>query len=278
MTKTLGLALGGGGARGCAHIGVIQALEEANIEISYVAGTSIGSIIGGIYCNGNLNEFSDFLRGLNLIQIIKYLDLAKFGKGLMEGKRLEELLKKYITKSNFNKSKIPYSAVATNLFSGNEVVIKNGKVIDAIRASIAIPGIFSPAYIEGKYLVDGGVVNPLPVNVVKEMGADIILAVDLNYSFIQEKYNQKKKDKKSIWHKWFSSDKPNIIECIENSIFIMQDQITKKNLAKYPADFLIRPDLAEAKIFDFHRATAMIEEGYQQTKKMIREIKKTLNS
>lgn len=273
--KKLGLALGGGGARGCAHIGVIKALEEAQIKVDYVAGTSIGSLIGGIYTNGNLNEFAEFLVKLRQIDILKYLDMARFGIGLLEGKKLETLLKLFIKENDFKKSRVAFAAVAADLHSGDEVIIHEGKITDAIRASIAIPGIFSAAYLNDKYLVDGGVVNPLPIDAVRQMGADIVIAVDLNHSFIQEKYSRKNKPRKSLWQKWFKS-MPNIIETIENSVFIMQDQITRKNLKEYPADFLIRPDLSKAKIFDFHRAEEMIEEGYEQTKKRIPKIKRVL--
>lgn len=274
--KKLGLALGGGGARGCAHIGVIQALEEADIKISYIAGTSIGSVIGGVYANGNLKEFTDFLVARKQIELVKYIDMADFGKGLIKGKKVEKLLNQYLESNDFKGSKIPFRAVATDLHSGKEVIISKGKITDAIRASISIPGVFSATYLDQKYLVDGGVVNPLPVNVVKKMGADIVLAVDLNYSFIQEKYTRRKKKKRSLWSKWFKTDKPSVIESIENSVFILQDQITQMNLEKYPADFLIRPDLAEAKVFDFHRAAEMIEEGYQKTKRLIPKLKKAL--
>ena len=160
------------------------------------------------------------------------------------------------------------------MLSGKEVHLKKGNIIEAIRASIAIPGIITPARIKNRYLIDGGVVNPLPVNVVHNMGADIIIAVDLNHSFLQERRYSRQSFKKNKIAKWLTPSRPNIIDIIESSIFMMQDQLTQKNLLVHKPDFLIQPDLGSAGIFDFHHAKKLIKEGYRQTQEIIKKIKK----
>ena len=175
----------------------------------------------------------------------------------------------------FSSAYLPFTAVTTDIFSGKEILLNKGNMVDAIRASIAIPGVFTPAKKGKQLLVDGGLVNPLPVDVVKKMGADIIIAVDLNNHFIQEKLKSKKVYKNK-WRKWFTPTRPNTIDIIESSIFMMEDQLTQKNLIIHKPDFLIQPKLDSVSIFDFYKAKGMIQEGYDQTKKLIPKIKKLI--
>lgn len=272
--KKVGLALGGGGARGCAHIGVIKALQEAGIPIDFVAGTSIGALIGGIFAMGKIEEAEKILEKIRWQDVVKYFDPVIPKKGLFEGKKVVKLLEKILTQPDFRNARIPYIAVATDLLSGNEVHLKNGNIIDAIRASIAIPGIITPAKIKHRYLIDGGVTDPLPVNVVRDMGADIVIAVDLNHSFIKEKRYSGERFGKNKLVKWLSPKRPNIIDVIESSVFMMQDQLTQKNLLEYKPDFLIQPDLGATGIFDFHKAKKIILKGYLQARKISKKIKK----
>lgn len=280
--KRIGLALGGGGARGCAHIGVIKALEEAGIPIACIAGTSIGSFVGGVYAAGDLKKLENILLRTEWKDVVKHFDPVLPKKGFFEGKKIIKLLEKILPHPNFKNTRIPYAAIATDLLSGKEIVIMEGNIINAIRASIAIPAIITPFKIKNRYLIDGGVVNPLPVDVVRKLGADIVIAVDLNHNFIKEKkyskWAQKNKEMplKGRIANWFTPAYPNIMDVIENSVFLMQDQLTQKNLMTHKPDFLIQPDLGSAGVFDFHRAEPMIEEGYRETKKRIKEIKKAL--
>ena len=274
--KKIGLALGGGGARGCAHIGVIKALLEAKISIDYIAGTSIGSLIGGIYANGKMDELEKVLLKLHWQDVMKHFDPVIPKKGLFEGKKIVNLLEKILSKTKIKDLSIPYIAIATDLITGKEVHISDGYVVNAIRASVAIPGIITPLKLKNHYLIDGGVTNPLPVNVVRKMGADIVIAVDLNHSFIKVRRYYRQNYQKSAFVKWLTPDRPNIIDIIESSIFVMQDELTQINLITHKPDFLIRPELGTTGIFDFHEAKRIIQEGYEQTTKIIPKIKKMI--
>lgn len=276
MGKKIGLALGGGGARGCTHIGVIKALMEAKIPIDFIAGTSIGSFIGGVYSAGDIKKLEEFLMKIKWKDVVKYLDPVLPKRGLFEGAKFRKIIDQLIPKPDFQYARIPYIAVATDLSTGKEVRIKIGNIADAIRASIAIPGIFTPFKKGNQYLVDGGVVNPLPVSVVRDMGADIVIAVDLNHSFLKEK-SKVKKPSENKFLKWVTPDWPTIVDVMENSIFMMQNKITQKNLMLYKPDFLIQPKLGGSSIFDFHHAKKLIDVGYQITKKQIPAIRNMLN-
>ncbi len=177
----IGLALGGGSARGLAHVGVIMALEAYNIPIDIIAGTSIGSVIGGLYASGaTIEQLEEVALSIKKSKTLFLIDPVFPHSGLISGDRIEKMLNQFgIKDKTFDDLKIPFAAVATDVESGAEVILNQGKVIDAVRASISIPGIFTPVKYQDYYLVDGGVVDPVPVDVVKMMGADIIIAVNL---------------------------------------------------------------------------------------------------
>lgn len=177
----IGLALGSGSARGLAHVGVIMALEAYNIPIDIIAGTSIGSVIGGLYASGaTIRQLEEVALSIKKSKTLFLIDPVFPHSGLISGDRIEKMLNQFgIKDKTFDDLKIPFAAVATDVESGAEVILNQGKVIDAVRASISIPGIFTPVKYQDYYLVDGGVVDPVPVDVVKMMGADIIIAVNL---------------------------------------------------------------------------------------------------
>jgi NTE family protein len=274
--RKLGLALGSGGARGCAHIGVIKALTEAKIPIDFIAGTSIGSFIGGVYSAGDIKMLEEFLVKIKWKDVVKYLDPVLPKRGLFEGAKFRNIIEHIIPRPDFKYARVPYIAVATDLLTGKEVRIKSGNMSDAIRASVAIPGIFTPFHKGKQHLVDGGVINPLPVSVVRDMGADIVIAVDLNHSFLEEK-TKVKKPNMGKFLKWVTPDWPTIIDVIENSMFTMQKEITQKNLMLSKPEFLLQPELGGSSIFDFHHAKQLIDIGYRITKKQIPAIKNMLN-
>jgi NTE family protein len=181
LAKTLGLALGTGGARGWAHIGVIRALEEANIKIDYLAGTSIGSLVGAIYLAGALDKLEGFAQDADLFRFQAMLDIAFPAPGLMKGEKVYEFIADYVGDQRLEDASIPFRCVATNFLRKQEVVMTTGLMADAVRASISIPGIFQPfKQQQNIYLVDGGIINPLPVSVVQDMGADVVVGVNLN--------------------------------------------------------------------------------------------------
>ncbi|MGB6607156.1 MAG: patatin-like phospholipase family protein, partial [Atribacterota bacterium] len=177
----IGLALGSGSARGLAHVGVIMALEAYNIPIDIISGTSIGSVIGGLYASGaTVKQLEEVALSIKKSKTLFMIDPVVPRSGLISGDRIEKMLNQFALKDKtFDDLKIPFAAVATDIESGAEVILNQGKVIDAVRASISIPGIFTPVKYQDYYLVDGGVVDPVPVDVVKMMGADIIIAVNL---------------------------------------------------------------------------------------------------
>lgn len=180
MPKSVGLALGGGGARGWAHIGVLRALEAHQIPIDYIAGTSIGALVGAIYVQDALHKLESFAEDISMDNLLSFMDISFPGLGLVDGRRVRDFLASYLTDARIEDCKIPFRSVATNFLMKEEVVFKSGSMVDAVRASISLPGVFVPFKQKSTYLVDGGVVNPVPVSVIKALGADAIIAVNLN--------------------------------------------------------------------------------------------------
>src|SRR5665648_838080 len=313
----IGLALGGGSARGLAHVGVILAREAYNIPIDIIAGTSIGSVIGGLYASGaTIEQLEEVALSIKKSKTLFMIDPVFPHSGLISGDRIEKMLNQFaLEDKTFDDLKIPFAAVATEIESGAEVILNQGKVIDAVRASISIPGIFTPVNYENYYLVDGGVVNPVPVDVVKMMGADIIIAVSLAkispYTAvmmidketghlkevenledlrINKGENPKFKDTEGIIplaeeEKGFLKQKienvkskfegPNLIEIISQSNDIMESKITDQSLEG--ADVLIVPfGIKEMKFFDFDEAEMLIKGGIMATLINIPEIKRAI--
>lgn len=194
MTKSnqpkLGLALGSGGARGLAHIGVIKILEENNISIDYIAGSSIGAIIGGFYAAGlSTKEIEEIALSTGWRRVFSTLFEPSFKKGLIGGEKLKTFIESYINGKNFENCKIPFVAVATDLKTGEVVVLNKGEMALSIRASISVPLIFKPVEIEGRMLVDGGLSAPVPAEITKKIGADIVIAVNLDKHYSDDKWS-----------------------------------------------------------------------------------------
>lgn len=183
MTKKIGLALGSGGARGWAHIGAIRALEQAGIKIDYLAGTSIGAFVGGIHAVNQLDELEAFVTEIDWKTIISLLDVEFPTRGLLDGDKIYDLIYSHVLDCNLEETNIPFHCVATDLLTQQATVLKSGSMVDAVRASISIPGVFTPFNRQERYLIDGGVVNPVPVDVVRAMGSDVVIAINLNYPY-----------------------------------------------------------------------------------------------
>lgn len=293
----IGLALGGGSARGWAHVGVIRALRGAGIPIHCVAGTSIGSVIGGYYASGSFDELEKMANEVEWNTFLRYLDIVLPRQGLVEGKKILEFFRGTLKTKTIQNLSIPFCAVAADMVTGKEIQIRKGNLADAMRASISIPGILNPVKKSGEWLVDGGLVNPVPVSAARAMGADIVIAVDLNHDFSQRgmrlktggkaiakdqaswaeemrrHYNNASEALKTKFKEWTVGNGPVIFDVIGWSVNIMQDQITQKNMLTEKPDFLIRPKLGSVRAFDFHLAKPMIEEGVLQTKKILSELK-----
>lgn len=302
----IGLALGSGSARGWAHIGVIEALLSSGYEIEYVAGTSMGALVGAVFASGKLDRLKEIVLQIDWKQILSFVDITLPRSGLIDGKKVSNFIRNYVHIDDINSLPVKFSAVSTNLNNGREVVICEGDIIEAVRASISVPGIFTPVIKDNAVLVDGGLVNPVPVNVVRDMGAEFVIAVNLNHDIIEKKgyYNYKYSkfsSRKGVVYddkiknialkalnekfekielpvlkqikKWISKEPvPNIFEILLSAINIMEAQITTSRLKIYPPDLLIQPELGHIRFLEFNRAEEAIEAGYRETIKKLRNL------
>lgn len=250
---TIGIALGSGGARGFAHVGVLKILEENNINIDFLAGSSMGALVAALYGVGH--DMEQLIKFATAFKRKYFLDFTIPKMGFIAGKRVKDFLVLFTHNKNLEDLKIPVHVVATDLINGEKVVIKTGSVADAVRASISIPGIFVPEKINERILVDGGLIDRVPISVTKEMGADIIIGVDVSYV---------KKD----------ADIKNIYDVIMQSIEIMQMEI----MAGYEAssDILIQPDVSLYSSRAFTNIEEIIKIGEEETKKCIPAIKRCI--
>jgi len=189
--QKIGLALGSGSARGLAHIGVIRALEDAGIKIDLVTGTSIGALVGSVYASGNLKALEKVYLGFDWRQIAYFFDIVFPKSGLIDGKKVANFVREYVHVETIEHLPLPFQAVATDIETGKEVCIGRGDVIEAVRSSLSMPGIFTPVRSNGQLLVDGGLTNPVPVSTARSMGAELVIAVDLNFGIVAGKAPKK---------------------------------------------------------------------------------------
>ena len=309
--KKIGLVLGSGAARGTSHLGVIKALKELEVPIYCVAGTSIGALVGAVFavdkCN-MLEEISlevDWKRSLSF-----FLEMNFPRSGLIDGVKIERLLHDILGDRNIEDLPIPYAAVATDIMTGKQVVIDKGDLVKAIRASIAIPGIFTPVCRDGLVLLDGGLVNPLPISVARAMGADEVIAVEINLANITERVIPSEKTSEPIpktdksedtpttqgikesfrrhlneklenldtsvfdpVRKWFDREPtPHIFDILTRTTRIFENQVTQRRLEIEPPDLLIQPEVGHYESLDFAKAPDGILEGYRATMAMQDEI------
>ena len=274
----IGLALGSGSARGWSHVGVIRALERAGISPEIVCGTSIGALVGAAFAAGELDRFEPWVKGMTWQAVMSLLDLNVSG-GLLQGGRLVEFFRSRFVDHGIERLPKAFGCIATELATGREVWLRNGPVIDAVRASIAMPGLLTPVLQEGRLLVDGGLVNPVPVSLCRAMGADIVIAVDLNWDLIGRRRQPSEELQANIARQGGgmleavlakfrtagvlegSTDMPSILDVLTTSLNIMQVRITQSRLAGEPADVMIRPRLSGIAAMDFHRGAVAIAEG-----------------
>jgi NTE family protein len=289
----IGLALGSGSARGWSHIGIIRVLEEAGISPDIVCGTSIGSLVGAAYADGQVERLETWVRSLTWKAVAGLLDFTVAG-GLILGEKLFTFIRGHFHDKDIATLPKAFGAVATELVTGREVWLREGSMVDAVRASAALPGLFTPSQLDGRLLVDGALVNPVPVSLCRAMGADIVIAVDLNADLIGR--HAKGADAPataapgalSIWDKLprglgrlknghaAPKDMPSIFDVMSISLNIMQVRITRSRLAGEPADVLIRPRLADFSLMDYHRAAPAIEEGERAARQALPEIKELI--
>ncbi len=308
----VGLALGSGLARGWAHIGVLRALAQVGIEPDVVCGSSIGALIGAAYAAGQLDALEQWAYTLSWRRIVRYMDVALGSGGFFTGAKLMEFLQRGIGLGGVAMENLPkrFAAVATELHTGREVWLQEGPLLDAVRASIAVPGVLTPFRRGEDWLVDGGLVNPVPVSVCRAMGADTVIAVNLNGDLVT-KYRRyvgghgetaRKSEAKAeaeLWEKLAAQlrsglqeraalvmsqllgpreDLPGISTVLTAAINIMQDRITRSRMGGDPPDVLLAPRLAHIGLLEFDRARDLVEEGARSVERMLPALKDTTQS
>lgn len=297
----IGLALGGGSARGWAHIGVLRALNEAGIHPDIVVGTSIGAVVGGCYVSGHLDDLEAFACELTRRKVLGFLDFNFHGSGLITGQRLCGVLEHAMKDVLIETLSRRFVAVATELGTGHEVWLSRGSIVEAMRASYALPGIFKPVDIGGRWLFDGALVNPIPVSVCRALGARYVIAVNVNsdscgrgtivphMEALPPAPEEELADegvlmrngravKKLLRRQFFgrADNGPGISRVMMEAINIVQDRIARSRLAGDPPDVIIAPRLPTFGLFDFHRAQAMIECGRAAVNRELDDIKREL--
>ncbi|MDX0517854.1 Patatin [Sinorhizobium medicae] len=275
----IALALGGGAARGWAHIGVLKALDEEGIEVGMIAGTSIGALVGGCYLAGKLDELEMFARSLTVRRIAGLLDFAIGGGGLFGGLRLTKRMQEHLQNLNIEDLDRPFVAVATEVYSGHEVWIEKGSLITAIRASYALPGIFEPVKANGRTLIDGALVNPVPVSVCRAHEQLHVVAVNLNYdvygrsAVVKHNAGVESPDVPATEVNRFSV-RLGMTSVMVQAFNIIQDRISRARLAGDPPDLSLHPKLNDIGLSEFHRAGEAIDRGYQEAKVKLSEIRR----
>ena len=274
----IALALGGGAARGWAHIGVLRAIDEAGIAIGMIAGTSIGALVGGCYLAGKLDELEEFARSLTMRRIASLLDLTIGGSGLFGGMRLTKRMQEHLEGLTIEDLDRPFVAVATEVNTGHEVWIANGSLITALRASYALPGIFEPVRSNHRTLVDGALVNPVPVSVCRSYEQPLVVAVNLHYDLYGRsavvKHNAMLTPAEIKQQAEAPYTKLGMTGALVQAFNIIQDRISRARLAGDPPDLALHPRLSDIGLSEFHRAGEAIERGYEETKARLPEIRR----
>ena len=292
---TLGIALGGGSALGWAHIGVLHALAEEGIAPNYVAGCSMGAMVGAAFAAGRLDQVESWALSLNWKRIVELLDVGLPG-GLIKGDRLLDFFHGQFVACQFSELPLPFAAVATDLASGEEVWLREGKVSDAVRASCTVPGLFLPVLREGRYLIDGGVVNPVPVSLCRAMGADVIIAVHLGSDLVGRFARNDQGTQTMLPNRnqlinmllprhadaFITPEdgnvppQPSMLDAMLGAIDIMQENIARRRLKDEPPDVLLTPRLGQMGSLEYHHAAPAIAEGRQAVARMLPAIRNAL--
>ena len=282
----ISLVLSGGGARGIAHIGVIEELEKQGFEIKSIAGTSMGAFVGAVYSLGKMEEYKNWICTLDKFEVFKLIDFTFSSQGLVKGDRVFNKMKEFIPDINIEDLKIQYAATAVDIINMKEVIFTEGSIYSAVRASIAIPTVITPVKIENSLLVDGGVINPIPINHVKRTKDDILVAVHVNADIpaYRPLITKKEKDKKqlkylkrikifqnqlSTIHPDTKSEKLGYFNLINKTFSLLTYQISKMMIEKYPPDILINISRKSCDFYDFYKAEELVEIGRYVARKSI---------
>ena len=294
---SIGLVLGGGAARGFAHIGVIRTLIAKGLVPDVIAGTSIGAVVGGCYAAGNLDGVEAWCRGLTRRSVLGYLDVSFSGSALLGGGRLADKLTETVGGISIEQLPLRFAAIATEFGTGHEIWLTRGPLVEAARASYALPGMFPPVHIGGRWLMDGALVNPVPVSTARALGARVVIAVNVNTDLygrgttIQHfdapepsetpmeemaaqrglfgRFAGERAEKRQLLG---TAGRPGLSTVMVEAFNVMQDRLTRARLAGDPPDILISPRLGRIGLFDFHRAAEMIDLGAEAAEKALEHV------
>jgi NTE family protein len=300
----VGLVLGSGSARGWAHIGVIRSLMQAGVPIDYVAGASIGAFVGAAFCAGQIDLLAEEVLRLDWRRMASMLDFALPRTGLLAGEKITAFIRHLVHDRTIEELSLPFCAVATSLRTGREIWLRHGSTVEAVRASLSLPGIFTPVRHGTLWLVDGGLANPVPVTVCRAMGAEVVIAVNLNADILSPPHRSTKKKEQDAhpqrdqrlrqtfqryWQEQGerfrqrllvprrSGEGPlSIFEVLLYSVHVMQDRITRQRLAADPPEVQITPSLRHIQLWEFHRAEEAIAEGERAAQALLPTIRESL--
>ncbi len=289
----IGLALGSGAARGWSLFGVIRGLERLGVSVDIVTGTSIGALVGAAYASGKLDTMQRWVESLRWVDVLGLMDVSLRG-GALQGDRVIEYCAEHFFASRFEELSIPFGCVATELTSGREIWLREGDLRPAVRASIGLPGMFTPTKLHGRWLVDGGLVNPVPVSLCRALGAEVVIAVELGSSRMGRHFQPPNGNNGGV-QRWKSrllsmvgitssgeadeaDSLPPIAAVLAASVNIMQWRIAQSRLAGDPPEVLISPRVADLSILDFHRGAEAIAEGEAAVQRVEWQIAELLGS
>jgi NTE family protein len=301
VRPTIGLALGGGGARGFAHIGVLRTLLAHGIEPDIIVGTSIGAVVGGCHAAGRLDVIEEWGLGLTKRGILSYLDISLTGGGLISGSKLAGRLEEKFGSTRIEALPIRFATISTEVGTGHEIWLTRGRLVDALRASYALPGIFPPVSLDGRWLVDGALVNPVPVSAARVFGARLVIAVNLSTDILGRSMIMAGEGaepapppdpvpERSGFRSMFGAERalkrqfagggrrPGIPSVMIDAFNIMQDRIARARLAGDPPDVMISPRVGHIGWFDFHRAQEAIEIGARATERALDDISEAVTA
>lgn len=294
-TPKIGLALGSGASRGWSHLGVIKALVREGIEPDVICGTSVGAMVGGSYTAGKLDALEDWVLDSNLADVLGFFSIRMPQTAFVDIEKFDWFLDNFVAikDSRIESLDLPFAAICTDFDDGHEVVLREGDISDAVRASMAMPGLFPAVRIGQRWLIDGGLVNPVPVSTCRSLGADIVIGVNLNTEILQRHPRAASRDtatedesvlgglkkRSHVYSKFLAADSdpadkaPGLITSISKAVSIFQDQITRSRLASDPADIMIAPKVGDIGMLEFHRADDAIKEGHTKALDAVDEIR-----